>query len=164
MKRFVSKLEKTFGADGIFYDTHNTGGKPWWDNILEKISDATVFVYLISNNSLASYACRAEYMEAMRLGKHIVPVDIASNIDLDYTDPPLAFILGKIHRLKVGQMNAIVRAITEGLSRSNAPYYRDTIQDFGMADVAGENVNIGGTNNYSITYVVQGEQPIVEPA
>ncbi len=163
MKRFVNELEKTFGADGIFYDTHIAGGKPWWDNILDNIQAASVFVYLISNNSLASYACRAEYMEAMRLGKHIIPVDLTDNVDLAYTDPPLAFILAKINRLKAKQMNRVIRAITEGLNRSNAAYYRETIQNFGTEDVTGEHVNIGGTTTYNITYVVQGEQPIAEP-
>ena len=165
MQKVVDELADVFSAEGIFYDTHNTGGRPWWDNILEQIREASVFVYLVSNESLASYACRAEYMEAMRLGKHIVPVDITDDVDLAYTDPPLAFILGKVHRLKHRRMNAVIRVVAEGLKESNAAYYREKIQNFDMADVAGEHVNIGGTATYNITYVVQGDAaPIQEPA
>ena len=167
LKRLVAEISETFGADGIFYDTHNAGGKPWWDNILEQIAASSVFIYLISNESLASYACRAEYLEAMRLGKHIVLVDVADTIDLRYTDPPIQFLLTKLHRLKNTQTGAIIRAITEGLSGSNAIYYQRPIQDIGVdGDVSGQNVNIGGTQHhtYNINYVINSTEPIREPS
>lgn len=164
LQTIVGELSEVFGADGIFYDTHNTGGKPWWDNILEQIETALVFVYLISNESLASYSCRAEYLEAMRRGKHVVLIDITDDIDLEYTDPPIAYILNKLHRLKYTQTGAIIRAITEGLSRSNANYYKRQIQEISAGDITGQNVNLGGSQTYNISYVMQSPSPVNEPA
>ena len=164
LDNIVAELSDTFGAEGIFFDKLNTGGKPWWDNILEKIATAKVFIYLISNSSLASFACRAEYLEAMRLGKHVILIDISDDIDLDYTDPPLAFILGKFNRLKSSDTNRIIRAVADGLNTTNAEYYKRVINDVSMGDVKGENINIGGTQTYHISYVVQGHEPVHEPA
>jgi hypothetical protein len=161
---FVENLAATFIDEGIFYDKLLTGGKGWWQDILQHIGEASVFVYLITNESLASYACRAEYLEAMRLGKHIVPIDLTNDVHLDNTDPPLAFILGQLQRLPADQTGLIIRTIADGLRESNVTDYHDAIREIRTRDVHGETVNIGGTIHYNITYVVEdGNQPIRQP-
>jgi len=160
---FVDKLTRAFRTEGIFYDRHNAGGKPWWESILAHIAEADVFVYLVSNASLASFACRAEYLEAMRLGKHVVPVDIADDVDLSYTDPPLAFILAKLHRVHHTNWDQIVKDVTIGL-HTPQPAYREAAQTFNMRDVRGDHVNIGGNTTYHINVIFGGDAPVAQPA
>ena len=161
MRQVVNSLTETFLADGIFVDTHNTAGQGWWDNILKQLKTASVFVYLLSDNSLRSYACRAEYLEAMRLGKHIIPVDLTDNLDLTRTDPPLAFILSRVHRIP-NDKDKLIRAITEGLMQSNINEHLKEAQTSNMRDVSGKNVYIGSTINYPINYVMQPDAPPIQ--
>jgi hypothetical protein len=51
-------------------------GDPWWDKILDQIRACTVFVFGLSDDSLHSKACMAEFRYAAALGKPIVPVQV----------------------------------------------------------------------------------------
>jgi Tol biopolymer transport system component len=60
--------------DHVWFDERIYGGQDWWNEILTQISQADIFVYLMSRESIESEYCIAEYQEAVRLQKLILPV------------------------------------------------------------------------------------------
>lgn len=74
VENFVPLLRRVYGLDSVWYDDQIHGGADWWRMILDKVEDCQLFVYLISNESLASPYCLAEFREALRLQKAILPI------------------------------------------------------------------------------------------
>ena len=74
----VDKLNSRLQDFGhsTWYDQRlkNQGGINWWQDILQQIRDADLFVFALSPNSLSSYPCQLEYTYAQRLQKRILPV------------------------------------------------------------------------------------------
>jgi hypothetical protein len=70
----------------VWSDLELAGGEVWWDKILEKIRTCDVFVFGLSDESLRSKACMAEFNYAMALGKPIVPVRVGS-VEMDLANP-----------------------------------------------------------------------------
>jgi hypothetical protein len=70
----LSVLRRT--RQGVWLDDELGGGEAWWQAILEKIRECTVFVVALSNNSLASKPCRAELRYAQALRRPILPLQI----------------------------------------------------------------------------------------
>lgn len=75
---FVPLLREVYGRNDVWVDDELRGGQVWWDEILRQIARCDVFIYLLSNESLESSYCQAEYQEALRLNKLILPVQIRS--------------------------------------------------------------------------------------
>ena len=66
-----------------WFDQDLTGGQEWWDVILEQIRTCDALVVAVTENSLDSAACRAEWQYAVELGKAIVPLQLEdTSIDL----------------------------------------------------------------------------------
>jgi hypothetical protein len=61
------------------------GGQPWWDEILQQIRTADVFVLAASRSSLASTACLSELQYALAVQRPLLPVMVA---DLDLATAP----------------------------------------------------------------------------
>ncbi len=74
VEQLVPLLEQVFPDFEIWYDQHITGGEDWWQRILKAIDACDLFIYLLSNDSLASSYCQAEFREALRLQKVCLPV------------------------------------------------------------------------------------------
>jgi hypothetical protein len=58
-------------------DKELSGGMEWWKEILRRIREADVFVYVASAASISSQACQRELKYALALGKPILPVRTA---------------------------------------------------------------------------------------
>lgn len=69
-KEIVDRLN----AHEVWYDQQIYGGQRWWDEILNKLDWCQGFIYLMTNESLASTHCVQEYNIAHDLGKQIIPV------------------------------------------------------------------------------------------
>ena len=80
----VPLLEQVFPDHEIWYDKHLTGGEDWWTRILNEISACNLFIYLLSNESLTSDYCQAEFREGLRLQKLALPVIVRprTNVEL----------------------------------------------------------------------------------
>jgi hypothetical protein len=65
-------LLKTYS--NLWSDKTFIGGEKFWPEIFNRIEECDIFIYLMSPESIYSFACRVELSEAMRLNKHIVPV------------------------------------------------------------------------------------------
>ncbi len=74
LDEFVPLLQKVYGLDAVWYDEQIHGGADWWELILNQVDSCDLFVYLASNDSLSSPYCQAEFREALRLHKQILPV------------------------------------------------------------------------------------------
>ncbi len=62
--------------DEVWFDPNRYGGEVWWEEILWNIKACDIFIYLLSPASLEAPYCRAEYAEAQRLRKQVLPVVI----------------------------------------------------------------------------------------
>lgn len=60
----------------VWFDHDLGGGDAWWDQILANIRSSSVFVFALSDDSLASKACVAEFEYAKELHRPIVPVQV----------------------------------------------------------------------------------------
>jgi hypothetical protein len=68
-------------GQSVWIDKQLSGGQQWWNTILGQIRDCDVFVFVLSNSSLRSKACRAELEYAHQLGRTILPVAVHPVID-----------------------------------------------------------------------------------
>src|SRR5690606_33899208 len=75
-ERLVNRLRRVYGLANVWYDDELYGGARWWQEILKQIANCQVFIYLLSNESVTSPYCKAEFTEAQRLQKPIVTVQV----------------------------------------------------------------------------------------
>jgi hypothetical protein len=100
---FVRILEKAFPQHHIWYDDHITGGDDWWNRILGEIQKADLFIYLLSNDSITSEYCWAEFREALRLHKRCLPVLVRPKTQVDKFPPDLQPIVKKLQWVDLSQ-------------------------------------------------------------
>ncbi|MBL8134580.1 MAG: SUMF1/EgtB/PvdO family nonheme iron enzyme [Anaerolineae bacterium] len=72
----VERLRRIYGLANVWYDDEIVGGAHWWSAILDQIDRCDVFLYLLSNESVTSPYCRAEFTEAQRLQRPVVTVQV----------------------------------------------------------------------------------------
>lgn len=68
----------------IWYDRElkNSGGRAWWNDILEQIRLCDIFIYALSPSVLESIPCKREHQYACDLEKTILPVLIRPVADI----------------------------------------------------------------------------------
>ncbi len=77
VERLYRRLQGMRPQATIWYDKapHGLlGGDNWWDQIMQAIADCDVFIYVLSNESVQSKYCQAEFEEARRLQKRIITI------------------------------------------------------------------------------------------
>lgn len=111
-ERLVDRLRRIFGYEQVWYDDNLHGGDQWWLEIIRQIAVCDVFIYLLSNESVTSPYCLAEFEEARRLQKRIITVQVRDRTripdemdDIQYvnmatgiTDDGLARLAGSINK------------------------------------------------------------------
>jgi hypothetical protein len=60
----------------VWFDEDLGGGEAWWNEILQQIRSCEVFVVALSNHSLESKPCAAEWHYAQALDRPILPVRV----------------------------------------------------------------------------------------
>lgn len=75
-KTLAELLRKKYGYENVWYDDRLHSGVKWWDEILGQIKACDVFLYLLSNDSVESRFCQAEFEEATRLQKQFAFVQV----------------------------------------------------------------------------------------
>jgi len=78
VKKIVDNLE-TLGFE-VWYDQELKTGVKWWKEILLKIREADIFIFMMSEKSLKSIACTKEWNYAKDLKKPILPILISKNV------------------------------------------------------------------------------------
>ncbi len=74
VRELISDLQRAHLS--VWHDQELRGGDPWWQDILRRIRQCDVFLFLLSRNSLASKPCLAELSYARALGLPILPVQV----------------------------------------------------------------------------------------
>lgn len=84
--RYSVTIAKALAADieelghTVWFDQALSGGQVWWQQILTRIRDCQVFVFVMDPMALDSTACKREYGYAADLGKPIIPVRVVAGI------------------------------------------------------------------------------------
>jgi hypothetical protein len=76
----------------VWFDDELSGGQAWWDQILARIRDCDVFIFILTTASLNSTACNREYSYAADLGKPILPILVAEGVSPSLFPPRLSKI------------------------------------------------------------------------
>jgi len=76
----------------VWFDHELSGGQAWWDQILARVRDCSVFVFVLSPEGLNSTACRREYSYAAELGKPVLPVLVSDGVSINLLPPTLSKI------------------------------------------------------------------------
>ncbi len=108
---FIERLRRKFAKDAIWYDAKWTGDSKWWAEILKQINETDIFIYLLSNESVTASYCQAEFAEARRLRKLIIPVQVRDRTKVTTTLTPIYYV---DMTAGVGNMDAqaqLIRAI-----------------------------------------------------
>ena len=76
----VRSLVADLGALGhdTWFDDKLLGGQDWWEEILQRIREADVLVFVLSPTSVRSNACLAELSYADRCRRRLLPVMVTS--------------------------------------------------------------------------------------
>jgi len=81
-EEFVRRLGRMFPQHTLWHDGSLHGGERWWQKILAEIARCDIFIYLLSNESVTSPYCQAEFAEARRLQKRIITVQVRDRTKL----------------------------------------------------------------------------------
>jgi len=108
-----------------WYDQHLTGGQKWWNEILSQIAQCDVFIYLLSNESVQSEYCQAEFKEAQRLQKYIFTVQVRDRTKLEGDLSDIQYVdmtLGLENGVAVAKLaRAINYALNNSLAKTLLP-------------------------------------------
>jgi fructose-1,6-bisphosphatase/inositol monophosphatase family enzyme len=111
----ITTLLNQVYPDGAWYDQRIVGGTEWWKEILDHIRQADVFIYLLTQESIQSEYCNAEYNEAKRLNKFIIPVLVRARTQIPE----------EVKRLQIIDMSQGITLDNSTLLHAAINYYRD---------------------------------------
>ncbi|MFC1959118.1 SUMF1/EgtB/PvdO family nonheme iron enzyme [Chloroflexota bacterium] len=92
----ADKIRQVYGHDNVWFDAGLHGGDIWWEEIRDQIAARDIFIYVLTNDSVQSAYCQAEFAEARRLQKQIITVQARDRTRL--TDE-----LGDIHYVNMAR-------------------------------------------------------------
>jgi hypothetical protein len=75
-----------------WFDQDLSGGQAWWEQILAKIRDCDLFIFVLSNTAINSIACQREYNYAYKLSKPILPVLVSDGVSTNLLPTELSQI------------------------------------------------------------------------
>ena len=78
VRSLVGDIEEL--GNTVWFDQELSGGQVWWDQILAKIRNCDLFVFVLTSESVNSEACKQEYNYADALGKPILPILVADGV------------------------------------------------------------------------------------
>ncbi|GAB1422564.1 hypothetical protein MASR2M15_27980 [Anaerolineales bacterium] len=83
-EQIIEVLRQRYSYANVWYDQelHNRGGEYWWEEILDAIGQADIFIYLLSKESVESPYCQAEFEEAQRLKKRLIFIQVRDRTPL----------------------------------------------------------------------------------
>ncbi|MEM9276836.1 MAG: toll/interleukin-1 receptor domain-containing protein, partial [Cyanobacteria bacterium P01_F01_bin.143] len=90
VRTLVSDIESLNNT--VWFDQELSGGQVWWDQIMAKIRNCDVFVFVVTPESLNSEACKREYSYADDLGKPILPILVADGVSTNLLPSALSQI------------------------------------------------------------------------
>lgn len=121
VEQLVPLLRRMYGNDCLWFDADIPGGTDWWRMIESQIAGCTVFLFLMSNDALASEFCRKELQYAVLLKKSVVPVVVRPRTDIDAARLPddLKAVLQKTQHVDLGAGMTDTPALAELVAALN---------------------------------------------
>lgn len=119
-RELARKLRRIY--DHVWFDENLTGGVDWWNEIRSEIAECDIFMYLLTEQSLRSPYCQAEYSEATKLNKHILPVRIAPVRDIPEPIAKVQYVDmsdGSINVENLTELNAAIKKINDAIIREH---------------------------------------------
>jgi len=111
-KPFVERLQQAFPKHEFWYDDKLTGSDRWWSDTLKHVSEADIFIYLLSKESVTAPYCQAEFHEAKRLRKLILPVQVRDQTKVTSTLNPIQTVNMTAGVNSVSAQADLIRAVT----------------------------------------------------
>ena len=111
-ERLVEHLRRVYGLPNVWYDDELHGGVRWWQAITTQIGECDVFIYLLSNESVTSPYCKAEFTEAKRLQKPIVTAQIRDKTRMSDDLSEIQYVDMK-RGMNADTLARLIRAINE---------------------------------------------------
>ena len=96
------RIQNIFGLSSLWYDRSKDGlkgGDNWWENIVQEIRFARVFIFLVSDSSLASEWCIKELREALTRSIRVIPV-LLTSYNNEYPDGFPAEMANKMQKIQ----------------------------------------------------------------
>ena len=142
VEELVRRLRRVYGHENVWMDDVLTGGDIWWEEILDQINACDIFIYMLSNESVTSPYCRAEYQEAYRLRKRIITAQIRDRTKLTDELAERQYVNMIDWERDPDQLNELHRAITKQaqLVRRSRPRYAGRTPKPGIPDAEEEQV------------------------
>lgn len=106
-------LREVYGYDNVWYDENLHGGDIWWKEILDAIAKCEIFIYLLSNESVTSPYCLAEFQEAQRLYRGIITVQVRDRTNISGKLSDIHYIDMKKGVNDTFAYNQLIRAIAK---------------------------------------------------
>lgn len=100
----------------IWSDERFLGSERWWTDILSEIDTCDIFILLISPDTIESLFCRAEFSEALRLQKQIVPLIIRETPSI----PVVINDYQHVDLLRLTSSDQIYERIIQALERASS--------------------------------------------
>ena len=121
MTRLATYLYRAY--DEVWFDEHRYGGDIWWEELLWNLKACDIFIYLISAQSVEATYCQAEYAEALRLRKQILPVVIRDEtpVPADMETLPVVNMVGPFDASSVGELLAALKQLEYRFSKTPLP-------------------------------------------
>lgn len=127
-EKITSRLRRGYPSDKIWYDDDIQGGDRWWDVILDRIAESDIFIYLLSNESVNSPYCQAEFAEALRLRKRIITVQVRDSTkltgelsEIQYVDLKAGIDDAEAQASLFGAINHQIKAVTKRSPKPLSP-------------------------------------------
>jgi hypothetical protein len=110
-KKLADYLYRAY--DEVWFDSNRYGGEVWWEDVLWNIKASDIFIYLLSPSSIGAGYCGAEYAEAQRLRKQILPVVIRPNTPIppDLAELQPVDLSEGLTATKVGELLAALKQL-----------------------------------------------------
>jgi len=74
----------------VWIDKELKGGQNWWDQILSRIRESDIILFILSDASVNSEACKREFSYAGALGKAIIPIQVSAKISINLLPEEIA--------------------------------------------------------------------------
>ena len=163
VERFVARLRRKFPNHTFWFDEELTGGDDWWAEIIGAIEKSDIFIYLLSNESVTSLYCQAEFREAQRLQRRIISVQARDRTTITGDLSKIQYVDMKTGVDNVDAQDELTRAVNKqvGLipARRLKPLWKPATPKPEMADDSGRSADAPEVDTPDLNIVAVEQRP-----
>src|SRR5262245_40389172 len=81
----ATRMRRVYGYERVWFDETLHAGEGWWQEILDQVRRCDIFLIMMTRETFESEYCQAEYKEAKRLNKALLPLLVRARTEIpDY--------------------------------------------------------------------------------